>query len=63
MSVATHFASDMPGAGHTFPDVFNSFSAFFHGETCSSDDIVVILHLSGGNDRCFTAASGALAAV
>ena len=53
----------MPGAGHTFPDVFNSFSAFFHVETCSSDDMVVILHLSGGNDRCFTAASGALAAV
>ena len=23
VSVATHIASDMPGAGHTFPDVFN----------------------------------------
>ena len=41
--------------------VFNSFSAFFHVDSSSSDEVVVIPHLSSETDRCFSSACGAAA--
>ena len=55
-SLATHMALVMPGALQMLPVVFNSFSAFLHVHSSNSAEIVLILHFSGGMERCFVLA-------